>query len=324
MRCLILSACVLILIWPVTAQEESLPMALLLVDENTDMPHPQIVYQVDLAGHHSEMLRLENRSTPPLLKGDRLWIASDEVMNLADPSNIETIPLIDYQQVLNEALIIPYQPLSGVRGLELSHSQLFIMSGESDNFLNFYRVENGALIQLTNVITLFPNAVVPYLSASADFIAENPDQTGFLYRARLRDANGTDHNALYFYDFTRVNSQEMPFFGKDPIWSLDGKRLAGSRFEQLPDQAPLYMIWMVDLESGEEIQIAPGCNPQFSPDGVWLAYDGHNNPFWQTYTDCFINGQVEAINLLTGEKILLSDGLGNYVRLLGWLIPSQN
>jgi len=321
---LILLACLLVLIPAVTMQEAAAPIALLLADENTDAPHTQIIYQVDLAGHYSEIFRLENRSNPPLLKGDRLWIAPDQVVNLADPSDIETIPLPDYQQLLSEALITPYQSLAEVRGVELSNSHLFIMSGDSDNFLNFYRVEGGILVQLTDVITLFPDVVTPYLSASVDFIAEKPDQTGFLYRARLRDAQGTDHNALYFYDFTQDKSQEMPFFGKDPIWSPDGKKLAGNRFEQAPDQAPLYVIWIVDLESGEEIQIAPGCNPQFSPDGIWLAYDGHNNPFWQNYTDCFINGQVEAVNLLTGEKIMLSDGLGNYVRLLGWLTSSQN
>jgi hypothetical protein len=37
------------------------------------------------------------------------------------------------------------------------------------------------------------------------------------------------------------------------------------------------------------------------------------------YTDCFVNGQVEALNLEMDEYVLLSDSLQDFVTLIGWL-----
>ncbi|MBZ0304694.1 MAG: hypothetical protein K8I82_01380, partial [Anaerolineae bacterium] len=145
------------------------------------------------------------------------------------------------------------------------------------------------------------------------FIAVRPSHMAFLYRARLRDATGQDFNTLYLYDFER--HQEMPFFGKNPVWSPDGESLAGSRLSE----SLIYELWTVNLQTEETGFIANGCNPQYSPDGLWLAYDLHDNSQWQGYTDCFASGQVEAMNLETGEKVLLSAGLKKFVTLISWV-----
>ena len=110
----------------------------------------------------------------------------------------------------------------------------------------------------------------------------------------------------------------MPFFGKDPVWSPDGVVLAGSRLAELGDGSSLYGVWIVSLETGDERMIAYGCNAQWSPDGIWLAYDLHDDVQRQGYTDCFANGQVEGFNVGTGERVLFSEELTGYVTLISW------
>jgi len=94
----------------------------------------------------------------------------------------------------------------------------------------------------------------------------------------------------------------MPYFGKDPDWSPDGTKLVGSRLEEVNGK-PLYAMWISDLETGEEQRLSYGCNAKWSGDGKWIAYDVHENAQWQGYTDCFGNGEVEALSLATGEKV---------------------
>ncbi len=191
---------------------------------------------------------------------------------------------------------------------------IYTMSGEDTPSVNLYVIQNREFIQITDVLTLFPEAQAPILSASSELIAFQNDT--ILYRARLRDATGTDFNGLYLYDLATETTLEMPFFGKNPVFSPDGALLAGSRLGET--SPPLYELWVVDLATGEEQLIANACNPQFSPDGAWLAYDLHDNAQWQGYTDCFANGQVEAVNLATQQKILLSAGLTGYLQLEQW------
>ena len=212
-------------------------------------------------------------------------------------------------------------PLYGPIAIDISHSDpdtLYLMSGETTPFVDFYALLNGELRQLTDVITLFWDFTPPILSASVEFIALRPGYAGFLYRARLRDSTGTDFNKLFFYDFAAQNSIEMPFFGTDPVWSPDGMQLAGSRLGENEVGLPLYSLWVVDLRNGSELEIAPGCNPQWSPEGAWLAYDVHVDARWQGYIDCFASGDVEGIHLQNGERILFSDSLSGFVTLIGW------
>jgi len=196
---------------------------------------------------------------------------------------------------------------------------LFLMSGADNPFVNFYTLnQNGTPQALSDVVALFPDHIPPILSASVEFIAWRPAHDGFLFRARLRDSSGQDHNALFWHD--GQNSQAMPYFGKNPVWSPNGLLLAGSRLETRPrGQPPLYGLWVVDVESGAEQRLDAGCNPQWSPDGAWLAYEGHVESQWQGYTDCFASGTVFAHNWQSGAKLMLSAGLNGHVALIGWL-----
>jgi hypothetical protein len=157
---------------------------------------------------------------------------------------------------------------------------IFAMTGPQDNFLNLYGLRpDGAIRQLTRVEQQLEPAA-PALSASADFINWRPGRAGqFLYRSRLRDLQGQDHNRLWLYDLTTRTETPAPYFGKDPVWSPDGARLAGARLNG--DDPLLYVLWIAGVESNEEVEIGPGCNPAWSPSGDWLAYDGHVNSQWQ-------------------------------------------
>jgi hypothetical protein len=215
-----------------------------------------------------------------------------------------------------------FQPLFGPQPIAIPAGAypdpLYKMSGEASTTVNIYALIDGTYQPLTNVLSLFPAATEPILSASAEFIAARPKHSGFLYRARLRDGTGVDHNGLYLYDLATQSNLAMPYFGKDPVWSPDGIWLAGSRLDE-DSNPPLYTVWIANILTGEERPLGHGCNPQWSPDGKWLAFDGHDNSQWQGYTDCFAGGQVYGINLENGEQILFSEGITDFVTLVGWV-----
>lgn len=279
---------IFVILYP-TAAQENVPAAILLERENTD----------DLtAAHHFYVVDMQGNIQP---------------FNMDETDPPAPVPLPSHQKILAE-----FSPRYGpvvwdASGLDIAENRLYSMSGENDTYVNLYAVMKGELHQLTDVISLFPQAKPPILSASAEFLSVRSGT--FLYRARLRDATGQDFNELYLYDFE--SHQKMPFFGKNPVWSPDGEALAGSRLSE--SQPPIYELWTVNVQTGEASFIANGCNPQYSPDGRWLAYDLHDNSQWQGYTDCFASGEVEAVNLQTGEKVLLSAGLEKFVTLVGWV-----
>lgn len=93
----------------------------------------------------------------------------------------------------------------------------------------------------------------------------------------------------------------------------------GSRLSTLADGRPIYEMWLSDLQTGQERWIAYACNPQFSPDGSWVAYDLHDNAQWQSYIDCYANGQVEAYHLDRETRHMLSAELTEAVQLVGWI-----
>ncbi len=279
---------IFVILQPSAAQENA-PAVILLERENTDNPNTV---------HHFYVVDMQGNIQP---------------FNMAETDQPAPVPLPAHREILAE--VSPrYGPIAlDVSGLDIVENRLYSMSGENDPYVNLYAVMNGELHQLTDVVSLFPQAKPPILSASAEFLSVRSG--AFLYRARLRDAAGQDFNALYLYDFE--SHQKMPFFGKNPVWSPEGESLAGSRLSE--SQPPIYELWTVNIKTGEARFIANGCNPQYSPDGLWLAYDLHDNSQWQGYTDCFASGQVEAVNLQTGEKVLLSAGLEKFVTLVGWV-----
>lgn len=213
-----------------------------------------------------------------------------------------------------------------VHQLAWADSYLYAMTGQADPIVNLYAVVEGELGQLTDVIQLFPEASPPVLSASVEFIAVRPNSEGaFLYRARLRDAAGIDHNALFVYDPASDTPIPMPFFGKTPVWSPDGNQLVGSRLDDHDSAGyPLYSLWISDLVTGQEQQLSHGCNPQWSPDGEWIAYEGHDSSQWQNYTDCFSNGQVMLLNVETLDinPVVIPEAIGA-LELIGWGEPTR-
>lgn len=203
---------------------------------------------------------------------------------------------------------LPFEPL--FPPLYSGLSNIWILTGEADPYSDLYHFTGTAWERLTDSQNLFPEAQGPLLSAAVEAINSQP--SGILYRAKIRDLAGQDYNELFFYHWETGESEKMPFFGKNPIWSPDGTQLVGSRYH-----APLYELWRVDLETGKESFLDYGCNPQWL--GDWLAYDEHDTATWQNYTDCFASGEVAALNLLTGEKIVLTTQIESFVQLVAWV-----
>jgi len=187
--------------------------------------------------------------------------------------------------------------------------------------LELYILKEGVLRQVTDVPRLFPEAQTPILSASAQFLSWRPVYGGFLYRARLRDAAGFDHNALYLWDAETETSSLAPYFGLTPAWSPDGEILVGGRLEENPPTAPLYRLWWSNLSTNEEKPLAYGCNPFFSFDGAWLAYDGHEATQIEGYTRCLSSGRVFIRRMADDTSLELGAELGGYLNVVGWLPP---
>jgi hypothetical protein len=294
---------------------QSPPTALLLSRQDSDQPSAQTISAVTMGDQRETLITLQDQTFNRLEDG---WILLDDGslgINLnSNTREIESVAVQPPEDVLADIQQLLGDDFTPMFGPVLVDNDLILMAGQGDPAVNLYLLRDGDLMQLTDARTIFPEAAEPLLSASVEFIATRPQHEGFLYRARVRDGEGIDHNALFWHDLT--DSHPMPFFGKDPVWSPDGNSLAGSRFN---DETALYELWIINVVSGEERFIANACNPQFSPDGAWLAYDLHENAIWTAYTDCFASGQVEALNISTGERVLLSDGLPDFVTLIGWL-----
>ncbi len=216
-----------------------------------------------------------------------------------------------------DAILSQFQPLSGPFAFaETPAGVIFSMTGEQYTYLNLYLLDDTSTItQLTTVESV---ADEPIFSASAEFIAWRPvSDSEFLYRVRVRTLDDNDINRLYLHDIQTRTDVEMPFFGKNPVWYPDGQQLVGGRLND--DEPPLYELWRIDITTETEKLIGPGCNPQLSPDGRYLAYDGHDNARRQHYVDCFVNGEVYLFDFETGQSKLLTEALHKRVRLMGWV-----
>jgi hypothetical protein len=243
--------------------------------------------------------------------GERIVLEANQPVAEADLTEMWTA------QILEQGT-----PISGPRDFyplpTNPNAAIFSMTGPTDNYLNLYLIDNeGSIRQLTHVeIGADENDFL--LSASAEFINWRPTESSqFLYRSRLRDGAGQDFNELHLYDLTENSELPAPYFGKNPVWSVDGKWLAGVRLNE--GSPPLYILWRVELATNQEFEIGPGCNPAWSISGKWLAYDGHDNSQWQGYTDCYANGQVYAQNIETGEVVELSKGYAGSIQVIGWI-----
>lgn len=212
-------------------------------------------------------------------------------------------------------------PLSGPRNFVpvADGGALFTMTGDANNFANlYYLAPENTIHQVTHAESLV-SSNTRVLSTSVEFIAWRPDHPGqFLMRLRTRDAAGTDHNQLAIYDLTTNTTLESPYFGKDPIWSADGTTLSGARFDNSLNP-PLYILQSENLVTGEVATIGAGCNPQWSLDGELLAFDGHVDSHWTTYTDCFASGEVTIYNSETGQSFSVTQDFDGYLQFLGWL-----
>jgi Tol biopolymer transport system component len=64
-----------------------------------------------------------------------------------------------------------------------------------------------------------------------------------------------------------------------PSWSPDGKLIAYSRFSRVDGR---FYIWVKNLETGANIQLGPGRNPDFSPSGdrILFAKAGQGKKAW--------------------------------------------
>lgn len=302
---------------------------LLLARATDTSPHTLYKITLDEAGHltkttllaAAEGYTLVNRTPealdfaraadePPL----RIMIATGERLILEDDPTPSADPIPQW----TAQILAHVTPLSGPRDFHpFSNGVIFSMTGPTDNFLNLYWLDSSGTIQQLTTVEKTAGSTQLLLSTSAEFLNWRPQFLSFLYRARQRDAKGQDHNELRLYSLDDFSDRPAPYFGKTPAWSADGDWLAGVRLNDTTP--PLYILWRVEMMTGETIEVGPGCNPAWSASGDWLAYDGHDNSQWQGYTDCYANGRVFAQNTNSGEVIELSAGIGGYVLLVGWM-----
>jgi hypothetical protein len=216
-----------------------------------------------------------------------------------------------------DAILSQFQPLSGPYTFaETPAGVIFTMTGEQDTYLNLYLLDDANTIKQLTFVERVTDG--PIFSASAEFIGWRPvSDSEFLYRVRVQSLAGDDINRLYLHDIETNTDVEMPFFGKNPVWTPDGQQLIGGRLDD--DEPPLYELWRVDITTEIETLIGPGCNPQFSPDKRFLAYDGHDNAQRHHYVDCFVNGEVYLFDFETGQSTLLTEAIHKRVRLMGWV-----
>lgn len=234
-----------------------------------------------------------------------------KTQNMPDEVQIETWTADILAQV---------QPLSGPREFAYipnsREGTIFVMTGEGDTYLNLHLLtEDKEIQQLTQLESLLGEDAI-LLSTSVEFIAWRPQHPNqFLYRVRLQDIEGAEFNQLNLYDLVSNTSSLMPYFGKSPVWSPDGQILVGARFNS---DTQLYELISKNLVTGETTYVDNGCNPQFSLDGLWLAYDTHISSQHQNYTDCFASGEIKLIQIVTQEIKEITQALTGYAQVVVW------
>ena len=315
--------------WQVTVSAQPAPPAsdspayhLLVIERTHDTEHT--LYQLDLAENGQIVtvqtlisatagyqLHQNNDNQLVFAKADGTQWQLTKTPNLPTDAQIKTWTASVLQQV---------QPLSGPRKFvtvpNSMNSTIFAMTGTADNMLNLYLLDKtGQIQQLTySAQTMAENSSL--LSASVEFIAWRPlHPTQFLYRMRVHDIEGNGTNQLYLYDLAAQTTTAIPYFGKSPVWSPDGLSLVGARFNE---ETRLYELWQEDITTHEATYLDNGCNPQFSLDGVWLAYDAHTSSQNLNYTDCFANGEINLMHMPTQQHYWLTEQIGGYAQIIAW------
>src|SRR5712692_10604131 len=66
----------------------------------------------------------------------------------------------------------------------------------------------------------------------------------------------------------------------DVQWSPDGARIAYSVSNNDGPRRPYQQLWIMTVADGKSIRLATGqessSGPEWSPDGQWIAYQGHS------------------------------------------------
>ncbi|MBZ0309149.1 MAG: hypothetical protein K8I82_24000, partial [Anaerolineae bacterium] len=131
-----------ILILVILQPQGNEPAVILLERENTDDPTtPHTFYTVDMQGNIQRF-------------------------NMDETDPPAPISLPSHQKILAE-----FSPRYGpevwdASGLRIVENRLYSMSAENDTYVNLYGIMDGKLHQITDVISLFPQAKQPFLSAS--------------------------------------------------------------------------------------------------------------------------------------------------------------
>ncbi len=311
-------------VWQTSTSAEvvSTPQYELLISENYGDAE-QTVYAVQLADNGQILKRetLVSTATGDILeKNNRdslIFIKKDGTSWMYAKSPRPSDAQIE---TWTTAILSQAKPLSGPREFQAvpntQNNTIFVMTGSADNNLNIYLLDENEIIQqLTDSTRIVPTDTL-ILSSSVDFIAWRPAHAQqFLYRIRVRDAEGNDTNELYLYDLKTSSSSSTPYFGKDPVWSPDGQSLIGARFNA---ETELYELYQENLLTETTTYLDNGCNPQVSADGLWLAYDEHTSSHHQNYVDCFASGNVKIMELSTQDEYILTKDLNGYTQILGW------
>lgn len=156
-------------------------------------------------------------------------------------------------------------------------------------------------------------------------LAIRPNTRDRLLRLRAITLDGAKNALILIDQAGKINS--LPWMGVSPRFSPDGNFLAGTQLVNDHEGVPRFEIALYEIKTGKLRSLTDdlkdsACDPQWSPDGKWIAYD-LVSPTYQAYVDCFWGRGVAAERFPDGDDwMLLSSALPkeiqDSVHLVGW------
>lgn len=183
-------------------------------------------------------------------------------------------------------------------------------------------------IPIPTVTPIFTSTPVPPTSTIPTDLAITPlglrpKHNQFLASVQIVMPDSATNSLILFDRVTRTLTL-LPWLGKSPDWSPDGRYLAGTQLTTTKAGDPRFDVVVYDVDLAQtavitETQMGSSCNPQWSEEGNWIAYDLVDARF-QSYIDCFPGRGVVAQTWPDRENyVVLTSKLPEGVHLVAWI-----